>query len=722
MAELTKEAIYGLVKRKYSQAKAAILQGGVKLSDSQKKIWREAEIYWDVQREQEKERGPLSNADRQAAFVAKRSELGEIPAPANPARREECRLDLLKFGLTYALGKGLGFLLKHEPSELMLDYVRAVQAAHLNGEMVHPRFPRGKGKTSWLKIGCIWAASYGHSRFMVLGAANQDNANSILDDIWEFLEECEPYGEDFPEIAIPVRALEGRMQRCNVQMVGGKRTKIKKSKDRIIFPTVEGSDASGVVLISRGRDSGVRGIVRGSQRPDFLGIDDPQTRKSAKSTSETSNILSWIQGDIFGLVGHDKMPGAVLTTTPICAGDVSEQCADRDLHPEWTTISIPLVIQWPERMDLWNTYLDRCRRDKLSNQPTFPSATKFYRANRADMDRGAIVLDPQDGAEHELSALQHAFNLLFRVGQESFDAEYQLKPKRPDSAYALTPKEVSGNISLTDRLVMPNDFHAAVAFIDCMSRDALRWVIMAVSSQRRACVVAYGRYPESGMLFPPNSPVPVQNKTLGARLMELVDSLAVLPLPGNGTISHVSAIGIDRGWKPRIVEWVCTRSKHTGILYPSLGYAWSKYAPERQNGKRKDNVLGIGDHCFLAKGKGFRYIGHHADYWREYAQRSFLVPALTAGSTAIYGSDPLAHYDFACEICAEQLVDKGVGENQTEFWRWAKKPGAQNHGLDEVTGALALASYLRLYDTGQLLAGTSKKKPKRRSRVRLVRR
>lgn len=670
-------------------------------------------------------RPPKSNADRQAEFVAKRSEVGPIPPPADPARRAACEYDLLRFGLTYALGDGDGFLLDHEPGPKMLPYIFAVQDSHLKGQMVHPRFPRGKGKTTWLKIGDIWAASYGHSKFMVDAAANQDNADAILDDIWDFFEECEPYGADFPEISIPVRALDGRMQRCPVQTVDGKRTKIKREADRICLPRIEGSPSSGTRIVARGRDAGIRGIVKGKQRPDHFGIDDPQNDKGAKSGNVVQDIIKWIHKSVLGLRGHNKRTGAVLTTTPIEAGDVSDQCADAELHPQWTTISIPLVIRWPERMDLWDEYLELCRRDKINGLSTFPNATAFYAANRAEMDRGAEVLDPKDGdPATELSALQHAFNLLFIVGREAFEAEYMLSPVRPNASYNLTAKDVAANISLTDRLVLPEGFHTAVSFIDCMSRDALRWVVLAVGTQRRACVIAYGRYPESGMLFPPNAPVPFQNKAFAVALSNLVDQIAALPLRSASGSARVCAIGIDRGWKPRVVEWVCNRSKHKGILYPSLGYGWSKYAPERQDGKLRTNVVGVGDHCYLAQGKGFRFIGHHADYWREYAQRSFLVPALTPGSTAVYGSDPLAHYDLGCEIVAERLTDKGIGANNTEFWKWSGKPGAKNHGLDEITGALALASYLRLYDATQTLAGgiRAKAKAKHAPRVRIIRR
>lgn len=664
-----------------------------------------------------------SNADRQAEFVAKRSELGKIPAPKDPARRESCRLHLLRFGLTYCLGKVAGFILKKKPSPMMNEYITALQSSYLENTLVHAVLPRGKGKTAWLKVGNIWAASYGHKKFMFLGAANQPNADAILDDIWDFLEECDPYGDDFPEIAIPVRSLEGRMQRCPVQTVDGVRTKIKRAKDRIYFPRIEGSPSSGAIFASRGWESGVRGLVKGSVRPDHIGIDDPQTRKSAKSSDVTSDIVKWVQGDVLGLAGHDSSIGGCMTTTPIYAGDVSEQYKDADLHPEWTTIIFPLVIEWPARMDLWDAYLEQRRRDEIKRVVNFKNATALYRAHREDMDKGAVLLDDSDrDSKTELSALQHAFNLLFKVKREAFDAEYQLTPHRSEAAFQIDAKTVSANISLTKRMVLPAGFHAAVAFVDCMSKDALRWIVLGVGPSRKACVIGYGRYPESGALFPPNAPTPLQNKSFSVALGNLITLIGDMQIKSDNGIIKVSGIAPDRGWKPRIVEWVCTRSKHKNILYPALGFNAQKYAPDRIDGKMRQNVVGVGDHCYLATGKGFRYLGQNVDFWKEYTQRSFLAPALTAGSTAIYGTDPLEHYDFACEIVAEKLADRGIGQNGSEWWKWVMRPGAKNHYLDCTSGALMLASWLRLYDAGQTTAsGVNKKRKTRRSRVKLVR-
>lgn len=672
-------------------------------------------------------RPPKSNAERQAEHVARLSEIGAIPPPKDQDRREACRLDLLKFGVTYCMQKGYGAMLKRPPSDRMMPYITSLSDCIKNDKLVHVRFPRGKGKTTWLKIAMLWAASYGHRRFMFLGAANQANADAILDDVWECMEESTLYADDFPEVAIPVRALDGRMQRCAVQTCNGVRTKIKKGKDRICFPSTEGSESSGVMFVSRGRESGVRGLVKGAQRPDLIAIDDPLTRREAKSPDVCEDVAAWISGDVLGLAGHDRAMSGIMTTTPIYVGDISDTFSDADMHPEWTTISVPMVVAWPNRTDLWDEYLELRRRDEISGLTNFPNATEFYRDHRHEMDAGAIVLDPADGdPKTELSAIQHVYNLLFKHKNDAFEAEYQLNPPRGSATFIITAKMVSSNLSLTPRFTLPDGFHSAVAFVDCMQRDALRWIVIGIGTQRRSCIIAYGRYPETGLLYEKNALVPQQNKALALALDGLINHLYTTPIKARipGGIVNLAGIGIDRGWKPRIVEWVCSRSKHSSILYPCLGYSSAKYVPENKAGKPRQNVLGVGDHCYLAQGKGFRYIGQMVDYWREYTQRAFLAPALTAGACALYGGDAMEHYAFALEIVAETLADKGMGANGTEFWKWTKRPGAKNHYLDCTSGAEMLASYLRLTDAQQTLStkapGKSRVKT-RKPRLKLIR-
>ena len=105
----------------------------------------------------------LTNAEKVAAFVARRNELGEIPPVENPERKEACRLDLEAFGWNYCRD-----LLRHRASPDIRDgLIRDAQECILNGGQTAELYARGGGKTTWIVyIASIWAILYGHRRFV----------------------------------------------------------------------------------------------------------------------------------------------------------------------------------------------------------------------------------------------------------------------------------------------------------------------------------------------------------------------------------------------------------------------------------------------------------------------------------------------------------------------------------------------------------------------------
>jgi len=638
----------------------------------------------------------MSGAERVAKHVAAQSDITELMHDVvNPERKESCRYDLLKFGLTYCIGEEAP--LKAPPSDEMVSLILELQNAILGDALVHVRWPRGRGKTSWLEVGYVWAASYGHRQWLTIFSATAATAESIRNDIWEFCEFSEEFHEDFPEIAVPIRALEGRFQRCPVQKCNGKLTRITRKGNVIVFPTIEGSDASGVIITSAGRESRIRGMVRRGIRPDFFAVDDPQTIDTAYSPISTGKIVKWLLGDVMGLGGKRQISG-YLTTTPICNGDFSELLADKELYPQWRTISKPLILSYPERKDLWEEYLRIRAIDENVASKNFKRATLFYRENREEMDRGAKTINDNYYDSNELSAIQHAYNKMFKMGLEGFEAECQLSPKKSMAALRVTAKDVWSKVNGVPPFVIPKQTHSVVACVDCHSVEALRWVIMAIGTGRVASVIGYGRYPETGRLFSMDIPKDQQNSIMYGVLNNLVGMIFKQRIVTEaGEVMPLSGVGIDRGWMTDIVDMVCLRSPYSGMLFPTRGFGWEQYAPERANGKPRDGVMAIADHCHLAQGKRFRYLGIHVDYWKEYMQRAWMAVPLTAGSLTVYGKEPEAHVAYAGEIVAEVLADHGMGTKGTEFWKWNKKPNTPNHWLDATSNCLALATILNLF-------------------------
>jgi hypothetical protein len=83
-----------------------------------------------------------------------------------------------------------------------------------------------------------WAACYGHRRYIVPIGATAPHAAAMLETIKTDFETNDNLAGDFPEIAYPIRKLEGINNRSAGQVLSGTRTRIKWTEKRIILPTV----------------------------------------------------------------------------------------------------------------------------------------------------------------------------------------------------------------------------------------------------------------------------------------------------------------------------------------------------------------------------------------------------------------------------------------------------------------------------------------------------
>lgn len=140
----------------------------------------------------------------------------------------------------------------------------------------------------------------------------------------------------FPASATRSAALKVSLAAVVGQLFDGERTRIEWGRHRIVLPTMPGpfNEASGAVIHTSGIGGG---IVRGltcvdangqTIRPDLVLADDPQDRESARSTTQTSERLQIINGDLAGLAGPDQSIAMLATVTIIERGDLADQLLD----------------------------------------------------------------------------------------------------------------------------------------------------------------------------------------------------------------------------------------------------------------------------------------------------------------------------------------------------------------------------------------------------------
>ena len=588
---------------------------------------------------------------------------------------------------------------------------------------------RGSGKTSLCQAAVIWALLYGHRQFVALVASDQAAACMLLDDIKAELETNELLGEDFPEVCIPVRRLEGILNRAPGQLHHGQRTRITWTANEVVLPTIAGSVASG----GRVRVYGMTGRIRGAKatapdgstiRPDLAIIDDPQTDESARSASQTQRRIDTLNGAVLGLAGPNKKIAAVMPCTVIAPDDVAEQLLDQSKHPEWLGHRAQMVYDWPSNQKLWDQYAE-IRADSLRIHGDIRDATRFYEDNRDDMDDGSRVGWPERYRPDEISALQHAFNLKLR-DEISFASEYQNEPLDLASVDAdiLTVAEVSEQITGLKRGVVPTACTKLVAFID-VQKKALYYVVAAFDEQFGGSVIEYGTYPDQRASYFSLADLSKTlqrahpGMTLEGQLFAGMKSCCNSILGRgwyreDGVELRVSRCCIDANWgdSTEIVKKFCRESDHAAVLLPSFGRGiTADRKPINEYIRHPGDRFGWNWYC-PAKGNQ-RHILYDVFSWKSFVSQRLKMTWGDTGAFAIYQAAPKAHRLFAEHLCSEYpTMTSGLGRSVNV---WKLRPNRDNHWWDCLVGCFVAAS-----EQGIVTAShenvTDKPQPKRKRR------
>lgn len=609
-----------------------------------------------------------------------------IPDCINPERKELCRHSLWQFANTY-----FPHYTYLEPADYHPEIYADLQSAILYGRSQAIAAPRGGAKDTIFAIAVIWAIAYGHKHWLVYGAATAKLAKQKLENIKVEIEENKWLFEDFPEMCHPVRALERSPLRCKGQRIKSKHgdayfSRISWSQDEVVFATVEGADCSGAVITSVGLEGSARGLVRGEERPDFLVINDGETDEAARSEVLRKKIEGTIDQSLSGLAGPGKSIAKFFLCTIVCPGCVSEKYTDPSQKPGWNGRRYSMVVQFPEREDLWMKYMELWREGKSSGKdPDARIAHRFYVENQKVMDAGAKVSWPdryirdivEDGTPTEISALQHAYNLRVANGEVAFFSEYQNDPLPENTdTIGLTAALVASRCGGYSPGVVPAHCTHITRGIDIGARH-LHSVTKAWLPNGDSFVVDYSRFDVEappGDLRNPRGGVKVALEAAILSALRVARGEAEdFPMKDTeGNDRWVDMTLVDSGFLEKTVYTFCNES---GPRYrPIKGYGskqgQKRYAPPQQKQKNKKPSF----HCYVSKLSTGQLLWHvDADFWKLWCQMRFLQDPETNGACALWGMDPQKHRNYANHIVSE-LFDP-----ETRKWEEASK---HNHFLD----------------------------------------
>ncbi len=676
---------------------------------------------------------------RQARFNqelrAEQADVGQIPPCSRPELLADCRYDLHRF-LQEVFPNSTGL------RPFGADQVKAIKFIEqcvLHGGRFAQAFPRGYGKTAISVRAALWALLYGHRRYIPVFGANKLASEGIVSSAKTELAENDILLAMFPAVCHPIRCLEGKPQRCASQTHGGELTHIKWTADKLVLPTIEGSIASGSVFQARPMKS-CRGLQHTTPagavlRPDFVIVDDPQTDEDARSQVERDKLLDIIRRAILRLGGHNKTLAAVMNATVIELDDVADTILS---DPAWQSCRYRMVQRWSDAHEtFWLGEYAKIRRDYDRGDPAgqraaHARANELYRSKREIADAGAAVswewCYAWDDADYpEISAIQHAYNILIDDGEAVFASECQNEPlKRDDGAIdLLTPEQICRKANGIPRGTVPVWASHLVGFIDS-HKELLFWSVLAVGDGFRASVVDYGTYPEQGRrqfrLRDARPTISSKHRGMGleASLRAALDATAA-HICGrewkreDGAVMRIGRLLADANWGEQtdtVYEWA-RASQYSSVILPSHGKYLGATSPLWGDRKREAGEIN-GLHWRVPNPRNskrpFRHVLYDTNFWKSFVHERLGVALGSRGSFELFGRDHQSHRLFAEHMVSEKCTP--VTAHGRTVQEWKLEQPVDNHWLDCLVGCAVAASMM-----GCSLDGAAVRKTVRRKRV-----
>ena len=609
--------------------------------------------------------------------------------------------------------------------------IAKIERAVKEGGLFAFAMPRGSGKTTVARLSGLWAVLAGYRPFVCLIGGSDERAKDLLVPIKKYILENPYLLADFPEAVYPLRCLENSSKRQLQQHIQGRLTHLLWGQTKLVFPNVEAehlpqalrdeghetSPSSGSIITITSLDANMRGQQHtradGSTiRPSLVLLDDPQTRQSARSPTQTKYRLQLLNGDVLGMAGPGEEIAGVLTCTKIYDNDLADQVLDAEKCPEWQAECTKMVYAFPTNEALWQRYAE-IRADSLRQGRGGREATEFYRENREAMDAGAEVAWPERfDPKKEISALQHAMNLRLR-DEEAFFAEYQNAPVQEQvSDERLTPEEVMEKTSGRPRGEVPKAATKVTMFIDVHDR-LLYWCVCAWEEDFTGYVLDYGTFPDQGRGY---FTMARARRTLGRKFPGMGADGAIqaglehlvgealgrdFQVTGGG-LMKVDRLLVDMGYKPGIVADVKHKAGSSTMMLAKGAGIRAGRKPMSAYQRRPGEVNG---HFWyvpnVKRTSEFPHVQVDVNYWKTFVHSGLATAAGDRGAITLFGKKGKAHECFAEHVAyAETWVEtEGHGRVVHE---WSLRPAKpDNHWLDCLVGCAVAASMCGVRAPGQ---------------------
>lgn len=174
-----------------------------------------------------------------------------------------------------------------------------------------------------------------------------------------------------------------------------------------------------VVIQAFGTGKKIRGRKNRASRPSLIVCDDLQSEDVMLSAERRTKNWTWLTSALLK-AGNSR------TNVINLANAIHREAIGLRLMrtPGWDAKTFRAIIEWPVNMHLWEQWEEIFF--DVDNPEAASKARAFYETNKAEMDRGAVLLWPEWEDLYTLMALRA------RDGRSTFEREKQGRPINPE--------------------------------------------------------------------------------------------------------------------------------------------------------------------------------------------------------------------------------------------------------------------------------------------------
>ena len=612
-----------------------------------------------------------------------------IPKCVDPERRSRSIADPALFLRTYFPSR---YRLEFGKDHLFM--IETIVSRGRNGGKQAIAAPRGRGKSEIVKGLLVYLVCAQIVRFILPVAATTPLAKRLYKDFKKKLATNDLLYEDFPEICHPIRQLSGAPLRAAKQHVDGRLTQIVWTDDYVSLPHVPGSPYGGVKMAYYGLDAAFRGANIDGDRPDFVLVDDPETRESAKSHMQIDDREQILDQDINGLASQEEHLAVVVLSTVQNNYCLSARLTDTKLRPSYNGKRFGMVLSWPTNADAWHTYMQMRREDQIAGDEHGTRALDYYEANREQMDEGVEMLSEHykpieiNGRQMVVSAIQQAHNTIADTSRDAYFTEYQNDPPASTGpqGQGLTAELVASRLSGFARRQLPANTIALTAAID-LGKYRCHWAVVAWWTGGGGCVVDYGVAEVTGTdkAIDNEASEPMIYRALLNWRDELMSKNYV---DATGVNRRIDFCLVDSGTFTTAAYAFCRQAG--GVFHPSKGI--NPYHPRKQS--TATCLASANLHAQKFTHENLWLYELDTNHWKQFVHERFLTPPmdennmLRRGSLSLFELDGYEkHGSYAQHIAAEELLTEfKEGKGVKTYWSVKNE---NNHWLDATYMAAA---------------------------------